>query len=131
MPRFALVPLLATLAFGLPTRADDHPVVASAKKALKNPDQPFAMTASLKVKAGQEAEFEAAYADMLKATRKEKADLYRDPDRAGVYLIHERWKDVAALADHLTAAHTAAVLKKFPGWVEAGSPGKFHTVVGE
>ncbi len=132
MSRYAplLVLLVTPLAY-----ADDSPVVTAAKKALADPDKPFGMTASLKVKAGKEKEFEAAYADMLKATRKEAgclaADLYRDPERAGVYLIHERWKDTKALAAHMAADHTAAVLKKFPGWLEGSTPGKFYTVVGD
>jgi quinol monooxygenase YgiN len=116
-------------------RADESPVVTAAKKALSDPAKSFAMTSLLKVKAGKEKEFEAAYDEHVKATRAEKgclaADLYRDPERAGVYLIHERWKDVAALSAHMSADHTTAILKKFGGWLEASAPGKFYTVVGE
>jgi quinol monooxygenase YgiN len=111
---------LPALALAAPDAAvgradDDHPIVALVKSKVKDPGRPFAMTVTFKVKAGKEKELEAAFAPCLAATHKEPGcvayELNRDPDDPSAYFMYEKFKSVAALAEHLKQPHTQTVLK--------------------
>ena len=100
---------------GFAPAADDHPLVALAKKDLKNPDKPFVTWVSVTAKAGKEKELEQAFLECQKDVRKEKGnlayDILRGPDRK--YYFHEKWTGADGLADHLAADHTKKLLDKF------------------
>src|SRR4051812_10487750 len=116
--RFWLLALPALVLAGtaLPApAADDHPVVALVKTKVKDPAKPFALLVTIKAKAGKEKDVEAAFGPAIAATKKEPGclayELNRDPDDPTTYVMYERFKSVAALADHLQHDHTQALLK--------------------
>lgn len=113
--------------------ADDHPVVAAAKKELKSPDKPFAMWVSVTAKAGKEKELEEAFLACQKDVRKEKGYLAYDINRGAErkYFFYEKWKSVDGLADHLAAAHTQKLLKQFGDLLDGDPKVEFVTAVGE
>jgi quinol monooxygenase YgiN len=78
-------------------------------------EKPFTLLVTVKIKAGQGEKFEAAAAKAAAATRKESGnvayDFHRDLDTPDRYLLFERWKSVAALKEHLAAAHTQEFLR--------------------
>ena len=121
LPAFALA-----LALALPAAAaDDHPIVAGIKPKLKDPAKPFTMAVLLKVKAGKEKDFEAAFAEAAKGTRTEKGyvmyDLHRDADKEGTYVAVEKFKSLDALREHIAAAHTQKLLAAVPDLLD-GDP---------
>lgn len=131
-------PLAAVLAAVLLTplaAADDPPIIADAKKALKEPNKPFAMWISVTAKKGQEKALEAAFAECQKETRKEKGclayDLLADLETPGKYAFYEKWTGVAGLDAHIKAAHTTKLLAKFGDLLEPGTAIKFLPVVGD
>lgn len=113
--------------------ADDHPVVASAKKELKHPDKPFTMWVSVTAKAGKEKELEEAFLACQKDTRKEKGcvayDINRGADRK--YFFYEKWKNVDGLNDHINADHTKKLLAKFADLLDGDAKVDFLPVVGD
>lgn len=131
----SLVVLLAALLVAPLVAADDPPVLADAKKALKEPNKPFAMWVSVTAKKGQEKALEAAFAECQKETRKEKGclayDLLADPETPGKYGFYEKWTGAAGLEAHLKAAHTTKLLAKFGDLLEPGTTIKFHAAVGD
>lgn len=128
---FVVAVLLAVVA-GAPA-ADDHPVVAAAKKELKHPDKPFAMWVTVTAKAGKEKELEEAFLACQKEVRKEKGflayDINRGADRK--YFFYEKWKGVDGLAEHIAAAHTQKLLKQFADLLDGDPKVEFVTAVGE
>jgi quinol monooxygenase YgiN len=115
--------------------AEDDPIVAAARKGLTDPAKPFAMWVSAGVKKGSEKEFEAAFAECQKETRKEKGnvayDLLAIPDKPGQYALYERWASVDALDAHVKAAHTVKLLKFLADKLESPPEIKFFPVVGD
>jgi quinol monooxygenase YgiN len=113
--------------------ADDHPVVASAKKELKHPDKPFAMWVSVTAKAGKEKELEDAFLACQKDTRKEKGcvayDINGGKDRK--YFFYEKWKNVDGLAAHVAAEHTKTLLAKFTDLLDGEVKIEFLPTVGD
>jgi quinol monooxygenase YgiN len=113
--------------------ADDHPVVASAKKELKHPDKPFVTWVSVTAKAGKEKELEEAFLACQKDTRKEKGcvayDINRGADRK--YFFYEKWKNVDGLSDHLNADHTKKLLAKFADLLDGEPKLEFLSTVGD
>lgn len=128
---FALAAMLA--AVGVAPAADDHPVVAAAKKELKHPDKPFAMWVAVTAKAGKEKELEEAFLACQKDVRKEKGflayDINRGADRK--YFFYEKWKSVDGLAEHVAAAHTQKLLKQFADLLDGDPKVEFVTAVGD
>lgn len=127
---------LVAIAFAVPAiAAEDPPVVADAKKALKDPAKPFAMWVSVTAKKGQEKALETAFAECQKATRMEKGclayDLLADPEQPGKYAFYEKWTGVDGLTAHLNAAHTQKLLGQFADLLEPGTSIKFYPAVGE
>ncbi len=94
---------------------DEHPVVTLIKSKVKDVKKPFALTVELRVKAGKEKDFEAAFAPCLAATRKEPGcvayHLNRDPDHPELYTMYEQFKGIAAIEEHLKQKHTEKLLK--------------------
>ncbi len=130
-----LAVLLAVVLFAPLAVADDPPIIADAKKALKDPAKPFVMWINVTAKKGQEKALEAAFAECQKDTRKEKGnrayDLLADPETPGKYVFYEKWTGVAGLEAHLKEAHTTKLLGKFGELLEAGTTIKFLPVVGD
>jgi quinol monooxygenase YgiN len=112
---FALAALVLSGLAPAAAGADDHPAVALVKSKVKDPAKPFALLVTIKAKAGQEKELEAAFAPCIVATKKEAGclayELNRDPDEPTTYVLFEKWKDVASLEVHLKAAHTQELFK--------------------
>jgi quinol monooxygenase YgiN len=109
-------PVLALMAAAPETRAqDENPLVKLVKSKVKDPAKPFAILVEIKVKAGKEKEFEAAFAPFLEATRKEPGcvafHMNRDADHPEVYVFYEQFKSVAALDAHVKQKYTATLLK--------------------
>jgi quinol monooxygenase YgiN len=115
--------------------AEDHPVIADAKKALKDPSKPFVTWVSVTAKKGQEKALETAFAECQKSTRMEKGcmayDIIADPAAPGKYFFYEKWKGVEALDSHLKAAHTTKLLGMFGDLLEPGTAITFYAVVGD
>jgi len=130
--RFLSVVALAFTLTGFAT-AEDHPVVASAKKELKHPDKPFVTWVSVTAKAGKEKELEEAFLACQKDTRKEKGcvayDINRGADRK--YFFYEKWKNVDGLSDHLNADHTKKLLAKFADLLDGEPKLEFLSTVGD
>jgi quinol monooxygenase YgiN len=111
---------------------DDHPVVAMVKSKVKDPAKPFALLVTIKAKAGKEKDVEAACAPCIAATKKEPGclayELNRDTEHPEVYLMYEKFKSVAALADHLKQEHTQKLLKALPPLLDDEIKAKVFTV---
>jgi quinol monooxygenase YgiN len=126
---------LAACLFSSIATAEDHPVIADAKKVLKDPNKPFVTWVSVTTKKGQEKVLETAFAECQKATRMEKGcaayDIMSDPTAPGKYFFYEKWKSIEALDAHLKAAHTGKLLGMFGDLLEPGTAIKFYQVVGE
>jgi quinol monooxygenase YgiN len=95
--------------------AEDHPAVALVKSKVKDPAKPFALFVTIKAKPGKEKELEATFAPCIAATKKEAGclayELNRDSDDPTTYIMFEKFKNVAALQDHLKLEHTTKLLK--------------------
>src|SRR5262249_6050970 len=67
--------LLAVLLLVLPTAAaeeKENPILTFVKSKVKDPDKPFTLLITLKVKEGEEKKLEEVFAKAVKPTRKEK-----------------------------------------------------------
>lgn len=128
---FALT-LPLSLTFTPSARAEEpHPLVAVIKAKLKETDKPFTMLVTVKVKPGMQAKFEAAFAEAIKGTRKEKGNLVYQLNQSTeddtTYAIYERWKNLDALAEHLKAGYITTLLAALPDLLD-GEP-KFNVGV--
>jgi quinol monooxygenase YgiN len=126
----ALLPLVG--AFSAARGADDHPVVALVKSKVKDPAKPFALFVTIKAKAGKEKELAEAFAPCLIATKKEAGclayELNRDPDDPVIYVMVEKFKNVAALEAHLKQEHTTKLLKALEPLTDGEIKAKVYTV---
>lgn len=108
--------LLALLAPGRAWAQDEHPVAQQVKEKVKDPAKPFTLGIRVKIKAGAGEKFEAAFAAARKETRKEKGnlayDLNRSADEDTVYVLYERWADLAALQAHLKTPHVTKLFQE-------------------
>lgn len=130
------LPLALLLAAAAPTpAADDHPIVAAVKAKLTDPSKPFSMFVTFKVKAGKNAEFEAAVAAAIKGTVKEPGNvayqLNHDPDHPDTYVLYERWKTLDALVAHMKTPHLEALGKALAGVTDGPPQVKAYHAVGE
>lgn len=96
----------------------ENPFVALVKSKLKSNDKPFTLVLRLSVKEDSGDKFERAFARARRETRKEKGnlayDLCRDTENSSRYLIYERWKNVAALEEHLKTSYLKRLLSELP-----------------
>ena len=108
--------LIVALLLAAPAFAQDkeNPIEKEVKASLKDPAKPFVMYVHLKIKDGNAAKFEEAFAKARKATRKEKGNkaysLTRATKSANEYIVYERWDNLAALQAHLKAPHITTLL---------------------
>src|SRR5262249_11135030 len=83
-------------------------VLSVAKKNFSDPTKPFTLMIQFKVQEGQGPKFEAAMAKVVKETRKVKGNLAYELSRTpkgSIYVIYERWENLAALEAHLKTAN--------------------------
>ncbi len=103
--------LLATSAHA---QEKENPIEKEVKANLKDPAKPFVMFVRLKLKDGNGAKFEAAFATARAATRKEKGNkaysLNRSAKMPNEYVVYERWDNFAALQSHMKAPHFATLI---------------------
>jgi quinol monooxygenase YgiN len=111
---------------------DENPVVKLIKSKVKDPAKPFAVLVTFKVKAGKEADFEAAFRPALAATKKEPGcvayELNRDPDEPAVYVMYEKFRGIPALEFHLAQKHTQTLLATVVPMCEGDLKVKVYTV---
>ena len=110
------VPVFALALAAAEVRAQgENPLVKLIKSKVKDDRKPFAITVEIKVKAGKETEFEAAFVPFLEATRKEPGcvviQLNRDADQPDTYLVYEQFKSVAALDEHVKQKYAGTLVK--------------------
>jgi autoinducer 2-degrading protein len=110
------VPVFALALPAAEVRAqEENPLVKFIKSKLRDEKKPFAMTVEIKVKAGKEREFEAAFVPFLSETRQEPGcvgiHLNRDVDHPDIYLVYEQFKSVAALEEHVKQKYAATLVK--------------------
>jgi quinol monooxygenase YgiN len=132
-PCLLALPLLALAgAFPAALGADDHPAVALVKSKVKDPAKPFALFVTIKAKAGKEKELEATFAPCIAATKKEAGclayELNRDPDDPTAYVMFEKFKNLAALEDHLKQEHTTRLFKAIEPLTDGEIKAKVYTV---
>jgi quinol monooxygenase YgiN len=113
----------------------ENPVIASVKSQLKNPDKPFTLIVRIQVKEGADKQLEAAFAKAIPASRKEMGnlayDLNRDTQNPSRYLVYERWKDLAALDDHLKTPHLKVLLAELPKLTDGAAESQILLPAGE
>lgn len=115
----------------------EHPIVTLIRGKVADPSQPFTIIAEFAAKPGLGDKAQAAIVDsqVLRLTRREPGcvayDLYRDADAPDRLLLYERWRDLAALADHLATAHFAAVGAALAGLLATAPTIRVLTPAGE
>jgi quinol monooxygenase YgiN len=85
------------------------------------------IVATLKVKPGKEAEFEAVFRELQEAVKKSEPgalqyEVFKSKANASTYIVMEQYKSEADLAAHRTTPHMAAAGPKL-GAVLDGRPG--------
>jgi quinol monooxygenase YgiN len=131
--------LLAVPMFALvlsEVRADDeNPIVTLVKSKVKDKTKPFGMTVVFKVKAGEEKAFAEAFKPCAAATRKEAGNLgyylNHDVDDPTVFVVYERFKNVAALEDHAKSKHVEELLKKIGPMLDGAPTAKVYMPVAD
>jgi quinol monooxygenase YgiN len=116
---------------------NDHPLVALIRAKVKNPSRPFSILAEFEAQPGRGDAVRAAIlnSQVVRLTRLEPGcvayDLYRDADSPDRSVLYERWRDLAALADHLGTAHFAAVGEALAGLLATPPAIRVLTPAGE
>jgi len=80
----------------------------------------------VQVKAGREAEFEGMFAELRSVMRAKEPgcllySLLRSRERKGAYLVHEQYRDQAALDEHQKSPHGAAYFSRMRAVIESVS----------
>lgn len=88
----------------------------------------------VQVKAGQEAEFERLFAELREIMRAAEPgcvlySLLKSRQKRGAYIVHEQYRDQAALDAHEQAPHGAIYFPKIRAIVEGISVEYFDGVV--
>ena len=93
----------------------EHPIVTMIRGKLSDPAKPFVILAEFEACPGRGDALAAAVAG-TKVVRLSQAepgclayDLCRDADAPDRFVMVERWRSLAALADHLATPHFAAI----------------------
>lgn len=89
-------------------KSKEHPLLRVAKESLTDTTKPFTLLVKFKVQAGKGPAFEAAAAKHANESRKEKGNLAYELSRSAkgtIYVIYERWENLAALEAHLKTTH--------------------------
>ena len=127
-----LAALVLAAVFSTALAAEDHPAVALVKSKVKDPSKPFALLVPMRVKAGKQNEFEAAFAVCIAATKKEPGclayELNWDADDPTAYVMFEKFKNVAALEDHLKQDHTKKIFKAMESVADGEIKAKVYIV---
>ena len=114
---------------------EDHPILAAVKSQLKDHGKPFTMAVMIKIKPECKVQFEAAFKECIKATRREQDciayDLNCSSAEDGSYVNYERWKSVSALDAHLQEAHTQTLLSMVAPFLADSPDIKVYTLAGE
>lgn len=97
---------LAETAPAGPTTED---LIAPIRAQLADPNAPFDIFIKITLIPGQEQAFEEAFASRMAATRAEPGnrmfELSVHPTMSNVYLLHERWENLAAVEAHMELDH--------------------------
>ena len=113
----------------------DHPILAAVKAKVADQNKPFMMAVHARIKAGSREQFEAAFSECIKLTRKETGciayDLNRSADDDSAYINYERWASVPALDAHLNAAHTVKLLTTIGPFLASTPEVKVYAFAGE
>jgi quinol monooxygenase YgiN len=117
-------------------RADDeNPIVTLVKTKVKDKTKPFSMSVAFKVKAGQEKAFAEAFAPCAAATRKESGclaySLNHDIDDPTIFVVFEKFKNVAAIEQHAKSKHVEELLKKIGPMLDGDPSAKVYTPVAD
>lgn len=84
-------------------------LIAPIRAQLADPQTPFDVFIKITLIPGQEQAFEAAFASRMAATRAEPGnklfELSVHPHMPNVYMLHERWVDLAAIEAHMELDH--------------------------
>lgn len=84
-------------------------LMAPIRAQVGNLDRPFDIFIKITLIPGQERSFEEAFASRMKATRAEPGnilfELSRHPQMPNVYMLHERWANLAAVENHIGLEH--------------------------
>lgn len=100
------MPAHSETALEIPTVED---LIAPIRKAVREPDQPFDIFIEITLIPGKESAFEAAFASRMARTREEPGNLLFalsvHPDIPNVYMLHERWENLAAVEAHMGLSH--------------------------
>ena len=100
----------------MPAHAQETPsvedLIAPIRAQVANPDQPFDLFIEITLIPGQEIAFEEAFGPRIAATRKEPGNLLFElsvhPTQPNVYILHERWENLAAVERHMGLGHMAS-----------------------
>ena len=93
----------------------EHPIVALVRGKLSDPSRPFTMIAELEARPGYGNRLAAVIAEsqIVRLSRLEPGcaayDLCREADAPDRFVALERWRDLAALRDHLATPHFTAL----------------------
>lgn len=97
--------------------------------------QPFTLTVRMKVKAGENQKFEEAFTKLAKLSRQEKGcrayHMNRGTKEPNVYLVYERWDNLAALEAHMKAAYFLEAVEKTGPMTDAPAELAIMVPVGE
>lgn len=88
----------------------------------------------IQVKAGQEAEFERLFEELRQIMRREEPgclvySLLKSRKKIGAYIVHEQYRNQAALDAHQKTTHGAAYFPKMRAVLESISVEYFDEVV--
>ena len=128
------VPVLA-LALSDIRAQDENPIVTLVKSKVKDKTKPLAMVVTFKVKAGQEKAFEDACKPCVEGSRKEAGCLgyflNHDVEERSVFVVYERFKNIAALEEHAKSKHVEELLKKINPLLDGAPTVKVYSLAGE
>ena len=130
-----LAVVLGFLASGIALADDEHPLAKQVKEKLKDPTKPFTIGVKLKVKEGMGSSLESAFAPAIKTSRKEKGcltyDLNKSAEDETVYIVYERWANLAALDAHLKRPNIEKLLSTVHEYLEGAPDLKVFVPVAE
>ena len=115
----------------------DHPIVTEIRGKLADASRPFIIMAGIEACPGRGDDVAAAIAgaQTVRLSRLEPGclayDLCRDADAPDRFVMYERWRSLAALAEHLASPHFAALGTALAGLLAAAPTIRVLTPAGE